>query len=93
MINTILLHDQSILYPRYCSPGVLFFDMGFGWGSIQKVNFLRQKWGFIKENPQKLDFSITWGSIQEWGNNIADTVFYLCITTKIFTLLFKIKFL
>ena len=65
-------------YPRYCSPGVLFFDMGFWMGSIQKVlqkvDFLSQKWGFIQEKPQKLDFSITWGSIQEWGSNIADTV-------------------
>ena len=38
------------------------------------MDFLSQKWGFIQEKPQKLDFSITWGSIQEWGCNQADTV-------------------
>ena len=38
------------------------------------MDFLSQKWGFIQEKPQKLDFSITWGSIQEWGSNIADMV-------------------
>ena len=58
--------------------GFYFLIWVFGWGSIQKilqkVDFLSQKWGFIQEKPQKLDFSITWGSIQEWGSNIADTV-------------------
>ena len=61
------------------APGFYFLIWVFGWGSIQKilqkVDFLSQKWGFIQEKPQKLDFSITWGSIQEWGSNIADTVF------------------
>ena len=27
---------------------------------------MQKKWGFIQENPQKRDFSHTWGSIQEW---------------------------
>ena len=60
--------------------------MGFWMGSIQKVlqkvDFLSQKWGFIQEKPQKLDFSITWGSIQEWGSNIVDTVFVKNRTTE-----------
>ena len=61
------------------APGFYFFIWVFGWGSIQKIlqkaDFLSQKWGFIQEKTQKLDFSITWGSIQEWGSNIADTVY------------------
>ena len=41
---------------------------------------MAKKSGFIQEKPQKQDFSITWGSIQEWGCNQADTVSYLeCI--------------
>ena len=40
------------------------------------MDFLTKKWGCIQEKPQKQDFSITWGSIQEWGCNQADTVCY-----------------
>ena len=42
---------------------------------ISVGDFLTKKWGFIQEKPQKQDFSITWGSIQEWGCNQADTVY------------------
>ena len=38
------------------------------------MDFLTKKWGFIQEKPQKQDFLISWGSIQEWGCNQADTV-------------------
>ena len=61
------------------TPGFYFSKWVFGWGLIQKilqkVDFLTKKWGFIQEKPQKQDFSISWGSIQEWGCNQADTVF------------------
>ena len=39
-----------------------------------KLDFFSKKWGFIQENPQKLDFSHYLGSIQEWGSINADTV-------------------
>ena len=62
------------------APGFYFSIWVFGWGTIQKIPqkvvFLSQKWGFIQEKPQKLYFSITWGSIQEWGSNIADIVYH-----------------
>ena len=75
----------QIPYPLDCNPRVLFFKMSFWVGvnsknpSIsglfdQKVDFLTKNWGFIQEKPQKQDFSISWGSIQEWGCNQADTV-------------------
>ena len=61
------------------TPGFYFSKWVFGWGLIQKilqkVDFLTKKWGFIQEKPQKQDFSISWGSIQEWGCNQADTVY------------------
>ena len=60
------------------TPGFYFSKWVFGWGLIQKilqkVDFLTKKWGFIQEKPQKQEFSISWGSIQEWGCNQADTV-------------------
>ena len=75
--------DQSFYLKstyRICliaSPGCYFSKWVFGWGLIkkilQKVDFLTKKWGFIQEKPQKQDFSISWGSIQEWGCNQADT--------------------
>ena len=63
------------------TPGFYFSKWVFGWGLIQKilqkVDFLTKKWGFIQEKSQKQDFSISWGSIQEWGCNQADTVINL----------------
>ena len=38
------------------------------------MDFWAKKWGCIQESPQKVDFSKTWGSIQEWGCIQADTV-------------------
>ena len=42
----------------------------------QKVDFLSKKWGFIQKYPKNWIFHITWGFIQEWGCNIADTVIF-----------------
>ena len=41
-----------------------------------------KKRGFIQEKTPKQDFSITWGSIQEWGCNQANTVLYLGIKIR-----------
>ena len=50
------------------------FWVGVNSKNPSKSGLFDQKWGFIQEKPQKQDFSITWGSIQEWGCNQADTV-------------------
>ena len=77
----MFLNINKVPYPRYCSPGVLFFDMGFWMGSNSKNHsksgVFKTKVGVYSRKPQKLDFSITWGSIQEWRSNIADTVYVM----------------
>ena len=50
-------------------------------GGVQFKIFLK-KWGFIKENPQKHDFSPWWGFIQEWGYIEADTVVIYTINSQ-----------
>ena len=60
-----------------------FFLVGINSKILQKVDFLTKKWGFIQEKPQKQDFSISWGSIQEWGCNQADTVLVIKYNNKI----------
>ena len=85
--NEVLMSLRSIYRIRLiATPGFYFSKWVFGWGSIQKipqkVDFLTKKWGFIQEKPQKQDFSITWGSIQEWGCNQADTVCRQLLTSK-----------
>ena len=51
-------------------------------GSIFQYEFLggvntknpSKSGGLFKKTPKNWTFHITWGSIQEWGYNIADTV-------------------
>ena len=50
------------------------FWVGLNSKNPSKSGLLDKKVGFIQEKPQKQDFSISWGSIQEWGCNQADTV-------------------
>ena len=45
--------------------------------SLKKWTFKQKSGGFNQENPQKRDFSQTWGSIQEWRCIEADTVYSL----------------
>ena len=59
--NEVLMSLRSIYRIRLiATPGFYFLKRGF-W-----VDFLTKKWGFIQERPKKQDFSITWGSIQEY---------------------------
>ena len=51
------------------------FWVGVNPKNPSKSGLLDKKVGFIQEKPQKQDFSISWGSIQEWGCNQADTVY------------------
>ena len=62
----MFLNINKVPYPRYCSPGVLFFDMGFWMGSNSKNH---SKSGVF--NPQKLDFSITWA---QWAMKLVKGV-------------------
>ena len=51
------------------------------------MDFKAKKWGFIQENPQKRDFSHTWGCIQEWRCIEADTVSFCKINHRTFLIL------
>ena len=59
-----------IAYPVDCNPRVLFLKWVFGWVGVNSKNPL----SLLKKNPKNSTFHITWGSIQEWGCNQADTV-------------------
>ena len=60
-------------------PWGCIFQNGF-WGEVQFKKSLKKwtcqqkKWGSIREKPQKQDFLITWGYIQDWGCIGADMV-------------------
>ena len=42
--------------------------------SLKKWTFEQKSGGLFKKYPKNGTFHITWGSIQEWGCNQADTV-------------------
>ena len=68
---------STLLQPRGC-----IFQNGFlGEDQFKKYfkkwTFQQQKSGVLfKKPPKNMTFHITWGSIQEWGYNQADTVFF-----------------
>ena len=67
---------SAILQPRGS-----IFQYGFLGGgqykkSLKKWTFWAKSGGLFKKTPKNWTFHITWGSIQEWGCNIADTVFF-----------------
>ena len=44
--------------------------------SLKKWTFEPKSGGLFKKNPKNGTFHITWGSIQEWGCNQADMVYF-----------------